>query len=326
MVLTTGGTILSRKGKEGLVPVCSPEEILRIVPTLRVICDIEIESIMSISSPNIQPDDWITIAKQIMKAVEEYDGIVLVHGTDTMAYTSSALSFLIQGVQKPVVITGSQIPLHEVGTDAIKNMNDACIVACENISGVFVVFNGKIIKGCRVSKIGSGRLDAFASINYPYIGMIFDKKVKYLHTPTPTSRTTDRNHVAICPRVILVKLVPGTSPSIFDFLVDLRYKGMVIESFGKGGLPNLKNSLVQKVEELTRRGISVAVTTQCLFDGCDLTLYENGQQTLKSGAIPTGDMTTESTVTKLMWALGKYEDPLEVRRVMLTNYVDEISE
>lgn len=325
-MLTTGGTILSKKGKEGLVPICSPEEILRRIPKLKVICDIEIKSIMNISSPNMQPEDWISIARQILNAVNDYDGIVLVHGTDTMAYTSSALSFLVQGVQKPVVITGSQIPLFEVGTDAIKNMNDACFLACEDIAGVYVVFNGKIIKGCRASKIGSGRLNAFASINYPYIGMIFDKNIKYFHKPITNSRKINSKYLAICPSVILIKLVPGTTPDIFDILEDLKFKGIVIESFGKGGLPNRKNNMIQKVKEIVKRGIPVAVTTQCLFDGCDLTLYENGQQTLKSGAIPANDMTTEATVTKLMWALGRYEDPIEIRRVMLTNYVDEISQ
>jgi len=145
LILATGGTIASIPSEEGLTPALSADQLIEAIPGLWDICEIEAKSIMSKASSNMQPEDWITIAENVFCELENYDGFVITHGTDTMAYTASALTFMLQDIKKPVVITGSQIPLREKNSDAEKNILDAFIVACENITGVFIVFDGKVI-------------------------------------------------------------------------------------------------------------------------------------------------------------------------------------
>lgn len=326
LFLATGGTLASRQSGEGLRPAINAEDIVRLIPTLREICEIDTRSIMNEDSGNMQPEDWIGIAETVFNGLDKFDGVVIAHGTDTMAYTSSALSFLIQNIKKPVIITGSMIPIIEDGTDAKRNLIDSFLTACEDLAGVFVVFNGKIIKGCRASKASSGRFDAFESVNYPYIGTIYRKKVRYYHNmPFPEKMVPPKLYTSISPDVFLLKLIPGTKPEIIDSLLDLGYRGVVIETFGAGGLPFSRRNLLQQIRKIIENGVSVADTTQCIYEGSDLTIDEIGRKALKQGVIPTYDMTTEAVVTKLMWALGQTVEPAGIREMMHTNYADEIT-
>lgn len=325
LFLSTGGTIASSQGEEGLTPTLAAEDMLRVIPQLKEICKIEAKVIMNIDSSNMQPEDWVIIAENAFESLKDFDGIVIAHGTDTMAYTSSALTFMLQSINKPVVITGSQIPIGEEGTDAKKNLIDAFITACEDIAGVFIVFDGKIIKGCRASKLRTRSFNAFESINYPYIGTVNGKRIEYIYKPPRTEGKAPELNTRYSPDVFLLKLIPGTDPKIFDALTDLKYKGVIIESFGAGGVPFERRNLLPKVQEMIERGICVAVTTQCPYEGTNLTVYEVGQKALKKGIIPAYDMTTEALVTKLMWALGQTEDPSEVKKIMAYNYADEVT-
>ncbi|MGC4379069.1 asparaginase [Fictibacillus sp. Mic-4] len=316
LLIATGGTIASVEGEEGLAPGLTAEELLEHFNHSSESVDVTCQILMNRDSTNMQPEHWAEIAEAIFRNYEQYDGFVITHGTDTLAYTAAALSYMMQGLQKPVVITGSQVPISFKKTDAKKNVADAVRFARENIGGVFVVFDGRVIIGPRAVKMRTKSYDAFESINHPYVAFIESGEVRYHWKPAPISGGPQWN-TSLCPDVFLLKLYPGTKPEIFDCLKGL-YKGVIIESFGNGGLPFEGRNLLTKVKELTEAGIAVVITTQCLEEGEDLLLYEVGRKVAQHRVILSGDMNTEAIVAKLMWALGQTDCIDEVKEIMET--------
>jgi L-asparaginase len=324
MLLTTGGTIASLEGKNGLVPEMNANEILNHLPGLNLHCQIDGKPLMNIDSTNIQPEHWVEIAKSIDKHYHDYDGFIITHGTDTMAYTSAALSYMLQNVKKPIVLTGSQIPIAFKKTDAKRNISDAIRFACEEIGGVYVVFDGRVIQGTRAIKVRTKSYDSFESINYPYVASILEDTIEYnkrFHLPKKNEIKLD---TSLCTDVSLVKLYPGIKPEFFDFLKK-QYKGIVIESYGSGGIPFQGRNLLEKLNELTECGISVVITTQCLEEGEDIDIYEVGRKVNQSSIIRSKNMNTEAIVPKLMWVLGKTQDPQKVKEMMETPIADDIT-
>lgn len=322
LLLATGGTIASINGKRGLAPEIKPEVLLSYLPKGHYTVDSQL--LMNIDSTNMQPEYWVEIAESIYKNYSDYDGFVITHGTDTMAYTSAALSYMLQHLRKPVVITGSQVPIKYEKTDAIRNLLDAFRFACEEVGGVFLVFNGRVIKGTRAIKLRTKRYDAFESVNHPYVAFIDDEKITYHQQMPPIQNGEIQLDTSLCPDVFLLKLHPGTKPELFDTLQTL-YKGVIIESYGSGGIPFQGRDLLPKVKELIASGIAVVITTQCLEEGEHLHLYEVGRKVAQSKIILAKDMNTEAIVPKLMWALGKTDDLDQVKKIMETPIADEIS-
>lgn len=323
LLLATGGTIASIEGNEGLVPGLTVDDLLLFVS--ESISNIEIDGkiLMNIDSTNLQPEYWVKMANVIHENYNDYDGFVITHGTDTLAYTSSALSYMLQDLKKPVVITGSQVPISFKRTDAKKNVTDALRLACEDIGGVYVVFDGRVIVGTRAVKMRSKSYDAFESINYPYVAFINNNEVTYQWKPETTEKSfTLRDE--LCTDVLLLKLYPGMKPEVFDYVKGL-YKGVIIESFGNGGLPFEGRDLLSKIKELSEMGIAVVITTQCLEEGADLLLYEVGRKVAQHQVILSGDMNTEAIVAKLMWALGKTEELEQVKRIIETPLAGDIT-
>lgn len=324
MLLTTGGTIASLEGENGLVPEMKAEEILSHLPGLNSLCQIDSKPLMNIDSTNMQPEYWADMAKSIYEKYNDYDGFVITHGTDTMAYTSAALSYMLQDVDKPIVITGSQIPIAFKKTDAKRNISDAVRFACEDIGGVYVVFDGRVIQGTRAIKLRTKSYDSFESINYPYIASIHEDDIKYnksFHSPKNKEIKLD---TSLCTDVSLIKLHPGIKPEFFDFLKN-QCKGIVIESYGSGGIPFQGRNILQKLNELTECGISVVITTQCLEEGEDIDIYEVGRKVNQNVIIRSRNMNTEAIVPKLMWVLGKTQDPQKVKEMMETPVADDIT-
>lgn len=324
MILSTGGTIACTETAEGLIPTLSANDILTFVPNAAKVASIETRTILNLDSSNIQPEEWRLIAEAVYDCMPDYDGIVILHGTDTMAYTASMLSLMLRNVDKPVVITGSQLPVCHARTDAKANLMDALITASSGIKGVFVVFHRMIMLGCRVAKVRTTSQNAFESINRLPAGRVRLGRVQMIDPPkAPTGKPVLDD--AIEPNVFLLKLIPGTRPEVFDDIARLGYRGVVIEGFGLGGLHCLRRNLLDGIRKLMNANVVVLLTTQCRYEPSDPTVYETGRLALELGILQAYDMTSECAVTKLMWALA-HADTLEgVRRIMYTNVCGEIS-
>ncbi|MDM5336166.1 asparaginase [Fictibacillus enclensis] len=324
MLLTTSGTIASLEGENGLVPEMTADDILSHLPGFNLLCQIDSKALINIDSTNMQPEYWIEMAKAVYEHYEEYDGFVITHGTDTMAYTSAALSYMLQDLEKPVVVTGSQIPISFKKTDAKRNIADAVRFACEEIGGVYVVFDGRVIQGTRAIKSRTKSYDSFESINYPYIASIYKDHIEYSKPVHSLENKKMKLDTSLCTDVSLVKLFPGIKPEFFDFLKN-QCQGIVIESYGSGGIPFQGRNILEKLDELIECGISVVITTQCLEEGEDIELYEVGRKVNQNVIIRSRNMNTEAIVPKLMWVLGKTQDPQKVKELMETPIADDIT-
>lgn len=325
LLLSTGGTIACTPTAEGLVPTLSAADIVAFVPEIADICRFDAITVFNLDSSNIQPEEWLTIAHAVAGHLSSYDGVVILHGTDTMAYTASMLSFMLRSLDKPVIITGSQLPMTDPATDAKANLLHAFLTAVAGPGGVFIVFDGKIIKGTRVTKMRTISLDAFESINASLAGRIVDGAVVLdpsVNRPVSGPTVLDDQ---IDTHVFLLKLIPGTQPELFDHLQALGYRGLVIEGFGLGGVHFVRRNILLKLQQLAEAGVAVLLTSQCPFEISDLSVYETGRKALAAGIIPGYDMTSETAVTKLMWVLGHTNRPAEVQEMMHTDYCGEVT-
>lgn len=308
LMISTGGTIASVTGNNGLTPHLSSHELLECVPELKDICDIDVIELFKLDSTNIGPYHWVKMTETIRDHYQDYDGFVITHGTDTMAYSAAALSYMIQNTDKPIVLTGSQKSIYNRDTDARNNMIRSFIYASDDQSwGVHIVFDNKVILGTRAKKDRSKSFNAFRSINYPETASFIDYKlVHFIHRPAGTEPV--RFYTELNPNIFVLKLVPGMSGEIFRYICG-HYKGLIIEGFGSGGLPNTDDSLLEGLKQfLAEDGIAV-FSTQVENEGSDLSVYEVGRiaQSLP-GVVEGKDMTAEAIITKLMWALGQTDD------------------
>ncbi len=328
LLIATGGTVASSELAEGagLSPVIDAEQLIAHVPEIRGICHVEGISVMSVDSTNMNPKRMIRIAEAIYENYEEYDGFVVTHGTDTMGYTSAALTYMLQGIKKPVVMTGSQIAIEALCTDAKKNISDAIRFANEDIAGVFVAFDGKIITGTRAVKLKTKSTAAFGSVNSPAIASIKNGHITYSNAVTNGEHGNQQDvepqtsfslKTDLCEDVFVIKLFPGIRPDIFDFVKE-NYKGVIIESFGIGGIPSESPDILEKLDDLIKAGVAVVLTTQCLEEGIDLDIYEVGRKLAQHNVIHAGDMNTEAIVMKLMWALANCSNLADVKRFVET--------
>lgn len=319
LFIATGGTIASKKTDEGLAPQITSEELLDYVPEIKEVCNVTAIQLLNIDSTNIQPEYWVLMTETIEKNYDEFDGFVISHGTDTMSYTSAALSYLIQNLDKPVVITGAQKPINSDITDAKKNLLDSFRFAAEkDVCGVYLVFDGKAIIGTRARKIKSKSYSAFESINFPVAAIIDDNRItKYIRNEKFTEKV--KFYKNIFPSIFLLKLAPGMEPDVLDYIGE-KYEGVVIESYGVGGLPFLdKRNFLEKLGALTDNGKIIVIATQVMFEGSDMGIYEVGVKALtKYNVLQAYDMTIESAITKLMWIMAQTKDFVEVKKMFYT--------
>ena len=329
LILATGGTIVcADTDNNGLLPYYSVDDVLDCVSQVHKRHSISGKMVMNIDSSNMTPKYWLIIAQAIKENYNEYDGFVITHGTDTMAYSAAALTYLLENLGKPVVITGSQYSMVDSETDAIQNLNDAIHFACEELRGVFITFDGKLINGTRAIKTKTKSYDAFKSVNYPVVAEIKHNRISYnqsvcTHFIKQQSDSIDRLPPVpltskIEEKIFVLKLFPGLDPAIFDYFQDTM-KGVIIESYGIGGVTSDILDIASKVHELTDAGIAIVLTTQCLQEGVNLHLYEVGRSLPLDKIIYGKDMNTEALVPKLMWALGKSADPVVVKRLVETS-------
>ncbi len=316
LLLTTGGTIASVKTENGLAPGTSGEEILSYIPEAKKYCRMEVCQIFSLDSTNLQPEHWLKIAGKIREAYEKFDGFVITHGTDTMAYTAAALSYLIQNPEKPVILTGAQKPISAPITDARKNLLDSIRFAVKDgVRGVYIVFDGKAILGTRARKIRTKSYSAFDSINYPVAAFIDDRRIlQYVEAEEEPAAV--RFYDQIDPGVFLLKLIPGMEPDILRY-IGSRYDAIIIESYGVGGIPFYdRRNFLEELARLTRDGKIVVIATQVMLEGSDAEVYEVGFKAVNEyNVLQAYDMTVEAAAVKLMWILGMTRDFARVREL-----------
>ena len=321
LLIGTGGTIASEMTEGGLAPELTTEQLLRRVPGIPETCAVDCVQLLNLDSTNIGPDHWLQMARCLREHYGRYDGFVLTHGTDTMAYTAAALSYLVQGSPKPIILTGAQKPIGFDSTDSKTNLADAFRCAAEDLPGVSIVFDGKVIPGTRAKKTRSKSFQAFSSINYPYLGILRDGVLlRYIR---PDCGEAPVFYDTLNPKVALLKLLPGMDREAADFLLE-RSDGLIIESFGVGGLPE-SGGFYHCVDEALAAGKTVVLTTQVENEGSDVGVYHVGHP-LKNqlGVLEAYDMTTEAVAAKLMWILGQTRRREEVERLFYTPVARDI--
>ncbi len=324
LLLATGGTIASLRTEKGLDPELSSEELLSFVPEIRSLCSVDTRQVYELDSTNMRPEHWLNLSRIIKEEYDRYDGFVITHGTDTMAYAAALLYYLIQNSPKPVVLTGAQIPISARDTDARENLTDAFrYAACDRACGVHIVFGGKIIAGNRARKNRTKSYSAFKSVDYPEIGIVQGDRIRLyireeLKGPVLFSDEID-------PSVLVIKLIPGMSAGIFDYVAE-NCHAVIIESFGVGGLPYYNSDeFADKIELLTKKNVRVVITTQVPHEGSDMSVYRVGLRIKEKYEFPEAyDMTTEAVSAKIMWVLPKAKTSAEFRELFLSPIGEEL--
>ena len=323
LLLTTGGTIASVPGGEGLEPHRSGV-MERELEQLRTYYDITVQDVMCLDSSNITPEEWQLIARHVFENRAGFDGIVISHGTDTMAYSASAVTFMLPDIDLPVVFTGSQLPLADMLSDGPDNLRTAFAMAASGCAGVFLAFDRKVMLGCRAVKVRASGFSAFESVNARYAAQVSNRGLVVDPEILPRQSGKARLCTDISRNVFLLKLTPGLNPAVFDMLAAMGYRGIVIEAFGLGGVNVLQKGL-RGIRRAVEDGISVVVTTQCLYDSSDLRVYQVGNKLLELGVIQGRDMTSEAAMTKLMWAIGQGMEQPEIAQLFERNLAGEVT-
>ena len=306
LLIATGGTIASKKSDNGLKPQISPEELMQYIPQVKDICDFHAVQLLNLDSSNMEPKHWKMMVHTIRKNNKKYDGFVIAHGTDTMAYTAAALSYMIQNSKKPIVITGAQKPIDLEITDAKSNLLDSFLYASdENSQGVQIVFDGKVIAGTRAKKVRSKSYNAFSSIDFPCLAMIQDGNIMRYIPPVPYEEEV-WFYEELDENVYLIKMIPGIKPRILRSVFE-NYDCIIVESFGVGGIPqSIADDFYKLCQEFPDR--LVVMSTQVAHEGSDMTVYEVGHDMKKyCRFLESYDMTLESVIAKVMWMLGNRE-------------------
>ena len=309
MMIRTGGTLSMIAGDGGttLSPTAQLQTIVDAVPSLASIADIETHDLFNLDSGDLQPTHWLALASAVHQALSRDDvaGVVIVHGTDTMSYTASALSFLLGAIPRPVVLTGAQRPLADVRSDARSNLVDATIVATLPVPEVVVAFASRIFRGCRTIKADAWAFEAFASPGAaPLVELGLGVTTASHVRPAGALAPLDPR---IETRVLAVRIFPGLDPRLVIGAIRAGVRGLVLEGYGTGNLPSLVgSSVIPAIEEASARGVPVVVVSQCPRGHVELERYAGGAAAARAGAIDGGDMTVEAAIAKMMVALGRH--------------------
>lgn len=321
-ILFCGGTITMKKNKSGaLEPFHDANDLVKIVPDIEKFANLSFIQLVNIDSTNMDPSIWTKITKTIIENEKNYDGFVITHGTDTMAYTASALSYALHNINKPIIITGSQKPLRDIPSDAPNNLINAVIAATQMKHGTLIVFGQKILQGNRSTKVSESDLEPFDSPMVPPVGIIrLEHEINNIHV--------QKNHkdffsnINFDSNILTVKITPGLSKDSLEKMFFSGYKGIIFESYGPGNIPDSLMPFLNKAKE---KEIPIIILSQCKNGITKMNLYEVGRQAIVGGGIPGGDMTIEAASTKLMWILAQTRDIKKIRKLFLTNIAGEIT-
>ena len=329
-IIYTGGTIGMVKTERGYAPRSG--YLRKVLNNLTELCSesmpawelIEFETLFD--SSDISAREWNRIAEVIRENYDGYDGFVVLHGTDTMAYTASALSFMLEGLSKPVVLTGAQIPIGQVRSDARENLITSVLIAgsgaCPEVS---LFFGGKLLRGCRATKVSADELTAFASPNFPELataGIDVRYNEKYIRPAGEGLRVTEFPDDL---PIAVLKIFPGIQFRLFESIMTDQLKGLVLEAFGVGNVPQYEASMLPLIRRAAEHGTVITVCTQCLRGTVRLGTYEASSSLKDAGAVSGYDMTVEAAVTKLHYLFARGCSPDEIRRLMETDLRGELT-
>lgn len=336
LLIYTGGTIgMGKNPDTGALEPLDFNHLLECLPEFQqirtTVSVFQFENPMDSSDMN--PDVWIRLCHIISDNYSGYDGFVILHGTDTMAYTASALSFMLENLTKPVILTGSQLPIGQLRTDGKENLVTSLeLAAAKDSNGhaivpeVAIYFSGNLLRGNRSTKKSAENFNAFESYNYPHLCSA-GVNIKWAshHILKPDFSKPMTPHFKMNPNVLVFSLFPGIQESIFRNLLEIpELKGIVMRSFGAGNAPHQK-WLIDLLGDASEKGITVVNVSQCMAGAVEMDLYDNGFQLQKAGVITGLDSTVEAAVTKLMFLHGQYDDPQTVRRLLQTDIAGEIT-
>jgi len=333
-LLGTGGTVASRLDYTtgAVIPSFTPGELYSAVPELAEICNLECEIVFQILSENMKPENWQKLAEKVKEVANSgIDGIMIGHGTDTMSFTSAALSFMLQDLSIPVVLVGSQRSSDRPSSDAALNLINAAVVASSDIAEVVVSMLGSsshdyglIHRGTLVRKMHSSVRNTFRTINNLPLGMVQNRKIKmFTKDYNKKSKSETKTLTKFEKKIALIYSYPGTDSELINFYADSGYKGIVIAGTGLG---HVSTTIYDSIKRAIQEDLTVLMTTQTLHGFVGMNVYSTGRELLNIGVIPGGNLLPEVAYVKLGWVLGQTNNPEEIKSLLLQNIAGEFIE
>lgn len=329
LILNTGGTISSVKTQQGYEPLSGyVQSVLANYPIFSH-PDMPKYTIQEydplLDSSNMTIDDWNRIAKDIAEKYKRYDGFIIFHGTDTMAYTASALSFMLENLNKPVIITGSQIPLSEVRNDALDNViTSLWLCAHQPIHEVCVYFNQCLLRGNRTQKIGAQMLNAFDSPNFPHLATMDIQIQLHLDRLLPPPQQVFSLQTLTPHFIANFRLFPGFSLNVLAYTLQQPLRALILETYGSGNAPNHDHRFLELLKNACNQGIIIVNCSQCLYGRVEMGQYATGHTLKQIGVISAHDMTPEATHCKLLYLFSKFSDVSHIKKMIETNVCGEL--
>jgi L-asparaginase len=326
LLIHTGGTMgMMHNSDETLSSRRFVDEVFTHIPGIKDIAEIDFKSTFKIDSSNISIHHWVQLGSIVEEHLDRYDGFVIIHGTDTLSYTASALSYMLTNLPKPVILTGSQRPLSSIRTDAKNNLINAIELASYEIPEVCIFFDYKLFRGNRTKKVSIENFDAFTSPNFPVLAEVGLRVEIKNHHRMPAG--IFRFHKNFQNDVLCLRLFPGLNPAQLEPLVQTSARIFILEAFGAGNVPVMDESVIPFIKKVTAAGKLTAITSQSMNGAVDLNLYDGGKQAMEAGAISCVDMTTEAAIIKAMYLLGQFDGNVsKVRNNFHISIAGEITE